>query len=185
MPFCEPDMTCDLKFRCLCLPLPQLLMLWLLFSSGHAAVAQSQTLSEQDSATQESTATQESQPDSKAELSQTETDPIASPDADVLEKQDLVTQLKKEKEEFAKQTIEIPSTWKRLSKENHIWADKQNKQVIVRGAICMREGFLEMFACPRDTKEHEAIISVHASSYEVHATLVALGVDLRVYNFAH
>ena len=32
-----------------------------------------------------------------------------------------------------------------------------------------------MFACPRQTKEHEAVVSVHAPASEVHATLLALG----------
>ena len=90
---------------------------------------------------------------------------------------DLATQLKKEKEEFEKQTIEIPDSWIRMSKTNHIWADKANKQVIVRGVICLTRGQLEMFACPRDTKEHEAIISVHALAWEAHATMVALGIN--------
>ncbi len=92
-------------------------------------------------------------------------------------KQDLATLLRTEEAEFKKQSIEIPSTWKRLSEVSHIWADKENKRVIVRGAICLDEGLLEMFACPRDTKEHEAIISVHAKAWETHATLVALGID--------
>lgn len=123
--------------------------------------------------------TQEQDSDSKKTEPTTET---ATPEQDGFEsakpaKQDLATLLKKEKEEFAKQTIEIPKNWKRLSIENHIWADKENKRVIARGAICVQEGLLEMFACPRDTKEHEAIISVHAKAWEVHATLVALGID--------
>lgn len=123
--------------------------------------------------------TQEQDSDSKKTEPTTET---ATPEQDGFEsakpaKQDLATLLKKEKEEFAKQTIEIPKNWKRLSRENHIWADKENKRVIARGAICVQEGLLEMFACPRDTKEHEAIISVHAKAWEVHATLVALGID--------
>lgn len=90
---------------------------------------------------------------------------------------DLATQLKKEQAEFAKQTIEIPDSWKRMSKTSHIWADKEKKRVVVRGVICLREGLLEMFACPRGTKEHESIVSVHAKSSEMHATLIALGID--------
>lgn len=91
-------------------------------------------------------------------------------------KQDLATLLRKENEEFEKQSIDIPSSWTRLGK-NHIWADKDKKQVIVRGAICIDEGLLEMLACPRKTKEHEAIISVHAKAWEAHATLLALGIN--------
>ena len=91
--------------------------------------------------------------------------------------QDLATIMRKEKEEFEKQTIEIPATWKRMSKESHLWADPKTKQVIARGSICVQDGLLEMFACPRDTKEHEAVISVHAKAAEIHATLLALKVD--------
>jgi hypothetical protein len=90
---------------------------------------------------------------------------------------DLATILKQEKAEFEKQAIEIPDSWKRMSKDNHIWADKENKRVIIRGMICLDHGLLEMFACPRDTKEHEAIVSVHAKAWEAHATMVALGIN--------
>jgi hypothetical protein len=94
--------------------------------------------------------------------------------APAVEDVDLATQLRKEKEEFNKQSIEIPESWTRLGKDSHIWADKKNKQVIVRGIVCLREG---MFACPRGTKEHESIVSVHAKSSEIHASLLALGID--------
>ena len=87
---------------------------------------------------------------------------------------DIAAQLRAEKEEFAKQSIEIPKTWKRLGK-NHIWADVENKRAIVRGATCLEQGLLEMFACPRQTKEHEAVVSVHAPASQVHATLLAVG----------
>ena len=89
---------------------------------------------------------------------------------------DLETLRKKDEAEFAKQTIKIPASWKRMSKDSQLWVDKKNRKVIVRGAICLREGLLEMFACPRNTKEHESIISVHARAYEAHATLLALGI---------
>ena len=35
------------------------------------------------------------------------------------------------------QTIEIPDTWKRLSKEHEIWVDMKNKQVMVAGNIVL------------------------------------------------
>ena len=78
--------------------------------------------------------------------------------------------------EFDQQSIPIPDSWKRLG-ESHLWADPTNKQVIIRGFICLNNGGLEMFACPRNTKEHESIVSAHAQSSEVHAALVALGFD--------
>ena len=75
-----------------------------------------------------------------------------------------------------KQSIKITDDWKRLGK-NQIWINEKTKQVMVRGSICLREGQLEMFACPLQTKEHESIVAVEAKSSEVHATLVALGFE--------
>jgi len=121
------------------------------------------------------TSDQESESKSKSESP--DSVQASEPEAATLESQDLMTLDKKEQEEFEKQTIEIPKTWKRLGKKSHIWADAKNKQVIVRGSICIQEGLLEMFACPRRTKEHESIVSVHAKASEAHATLLALGVN--------
>ncbi len=39
----------------------------------------------------------------------------------------------------------------------------------------MRQGLLEMFACPKGTKEHESIVSVNAKAYLVHTGLLAIG----------
>ena len=74
------------------------------------------------------------------------------------------------------QTIEIPDAWKRLSKEHEIWVDMKNKQVMVAGNIVLR-GPLEMFVCPRRTKEHESVISVNALASEIHAALIAIGAN--------
>jgi hypothetical protein len=70
-----------------------------------------------------------------------------------------------------------PKGAKRLSKEYPIWIDPHEKAVIVEGQISLREGMLEMFACTRNTKEHESIVSVNAKAYLVHAGLVALGAE--------
>jgi hypothetical protein len=75
------------------------------------------------------------------------------------------------------QTIEIPSTWKRLSQQQEIWVDMKNKQVIAAGHICMNAGPLEVFVCPRHTKEHESVISVNALSSQIHAALLAVGAE--------
>jgi len=74
------------------------------------------------------------------------------------------------------QSIEIAEGWIRLGK-NQIWINETTKQVMVRGSICLREGQLEMFACPLHTKEHESIIAVEAESLEIHRSVVALGFD--------
>ena len=65
--------------------------------------------------------------------------------------------------------------WLRVTKDYEVWVDVKQKQVIAGGHICLREGLLEMFACPKATKEHEAIVAVHTPARFVHAALLALG----------
>jgi hypothetical protein len=65
----------------------------------------------------------------------------------------------------------------RLDPEFDVWLDEKQRAVIVDGNISLREGMLEMFACPRGTKEHESIVSANTRVYLVHAGLVGLGVD--------
>ena len=73
------------------------------------------------------------------------------------------------------QTIDIPESWTRVGKDYEIWIDKDAKKVIVAGHVVLQAGPLEMFICPRRTKEHESVISVNASSKLVHASLIAIG----------
>ena len=63
----------------------------------------------------------------------------------------------------------------RLSPTEEVWLDRKKKRVIVGGKICLRKGLLEMFACPRGTKEHESIVAVNAKSSLVHTALLAAG----------
>ena len=58
-----------------------------------------------------------------------------------------------------------PAGARRLSPKYPIWVDPKEKAVLVDGQICLREGMLEMFACTRNTKEHEAIISADTKAY--------------------
>ncbi len=44
-----------------------------------------------------------------------------------------------------------PTELVRLSKTNEIWFDSKRKAVVVDGQVCLREGQLEMFACPKGT----------------------------------
>jgi hypothetical protein len=63
-----------------------------------------------------------------------------------------------------------------LTEERDVWINKQDKQVVMKGKIAVREGNLEMFACPQQSKEYESIIAVAARKVEnVHAALLALG----------
>ena len=63
----------------------------------------------------------------------------------------------------------------RLSKTRDVWLDTKRKAVVIDGEVCLREGQLEMFACPKGTKEHESIVSLNCLPEEVHAGLLAAG----------
>ena len=70
-----------------------------------------------------------------------------------------------------------PPNAKRLAKDYDLWIDEARKQLIVDGKIVLREGMLEMFACPKQTKEHESIVAVNCKAQFVHAGLLALGAE--------
>jgi len=63
----------------------------------------------------------------------------------------------------------------RLSEKGEIWLDLKRKAVVVDGQVCLREGTLEMFACPKGTKEHESVVSLNCKAQEVHAGLLRVG----------
>ena len=71
-----------------------------------------------------------------------------------------------------------PPGMKRLMPDYDVWIDPKNKRVVVDGTVCLREGQLEMFACPKGTKEHESIVAVDTKAYAVHAGLLALGAQV-------
>ena len=54
---------------------------------------------------------------------------------------------------------------RRLDPRYPVWVDAKEKTVIVDGQVCLRQGMLEMFACTRNTKEHEAIVSADTKAY--------------------
>ena len=59
---------------------------------------------------------------------------------------------------------------------DNLWIDVENKWVILDGEVCMRKGPpLELFACLKNTKEHESIVSVEVKAYQVHAALLSVG----------
>ncbi len=69
------------------------------------------------------------------------------------------------------------SQLKRLSPDADVWIDQQYKRVVLRGEVVFRQGPLELFACPKGTKEHEAIIACNGKAYLTHAGLLALGAE--------
>jgi len=61
-----------------------------------------------------------------------------------------------------------------LNKQETVLLDTKGKRVLIKSKVVLREGMLEMFACPRLTKEHESILSVDAKAYAIHAGLVRI-----------
>jgi hypothetical protein len=84
----------------------------------------------------------------------------------------------------AKARLRNPSKWfqlpdgaRRLSPRADAWIAPAQKQVLMDGEICLRTGPLEMFACIRNTKEHESIVTVNTKAQYIHAALLALGAE--------
>lgn len=63
----------------------------------------------------------------------------------------------------------------KLTKDYDVWIDRKHKWVVVDGQVCLREGQLEMFACPKGTKDHESVVTVNCPSQFIHAGLLAIG----------
>lgn len=77
---------------------------------------------------------------------------------------------------FGCSAADAPSL-KRLSKTDAVWIDENLKELVVRGTVVLDRGPLELFACPKGTKEHEAVVAVDAKAQIVHAGLLALGLE--------
>ena len=65
----------------------------------------------------------------------------------------------------------------RLSPKFDVWLDGRQGVVIVDGQVSLRRGMLELFACIRNTKEHESVVSVNTRASLVHAALLRLGAE--------
>jgi len=83
----------------------------------------------------------------------------------------------KEKSKPAPPKLPEPKGATRLHPVYPVWIDPKAKTVIVDGQIALREGMLEMFACTRNTKEHESIVSANTRAYIVQAGLIRLGAE--------
>ncbi|MCI0332008.1 MAG: YdjY domain-containing protein [Planctomycetes bacterium] len=75
------------------------------------------------------------------------------------------------------QKLPEPKGAKRLSRDYDVWVDPKKQVVIVDGQVSLREGMLEMFACTRNTKEHESVVSANTKAFLVHAALLSLGAE--------
>ena len=76
-------------------------------------------------------------------------------------------------EDYVRGAFTEPPEAKELGKRR-LWIDRAKKRVYVDGYVAMRQGPLEMFACPLGTKEHESIVATLARSSDVHAGLLAI-----------
>lgn len=90
------------------------------------------------------------------------TDPTAKPEVPDAEVHEILKPL-------------VQEHWVRMHPGYEVWLDTKEKQVIVGGRISVHDGMLEMFACPIDTKDHEAIISTISNAETIHIGLLAIG----------
>ncbi|MEM8670606.1 MAG: YdjY domain-containing protein [Planctomycetota bacterium] len=77
-------------------------------------------------------------------------------------------------EEIVREAFASPPDAIQLSMQR-VWIDRANKRVYADGYVTMREGPLEMFACPIGTKEHESIVATLAKASDIHTGLLAIG----------
>lgn len=73
--------------------------------------------------------------------------------------------------------LEPPANAKQLDPKQPVWIDEARTCVMVDGKVVLREGVLEMFACPAGTKEHEAVVAVDSKAYLVHTGLLLVGAE--------
>ena len=64
-----------------------------------------------------------------------------------------------------------------LNKQKSVWLDPAGKRLILHSEVVLREGFLEMLACIKQSKEHESILAVPTKAQTIHAGLLALGLE--------
>lgn len=55
--------------------------------------------------------------------------------------------------------------------------DRQNRIVDLDATVVLREGWLELVACPAGSKEHESIFAVQARPGHVHLALLQIGLE--------
>jgi len=73
--------------------------------------------------------------------------------------------------------VEGADNLKRLHPKFPVWLDSQNKQVVLVGAVCNRNGPLELLACLQNTKEYESLVTINTTAQVVQAGLLAAGAE--------
>lgn len=62
--------------------------------------------------------------------------------------------------------------------DNGVTINAEAKHLDITAAVCLRQGeFLEMFACTRDSREHESILTIDAMPSTIHLGLLLLGLE--------
>jgi hypothetical protein len=64
---------------------------------------------------------------------------------------------------------------KELAKNVFIEVQGDKRRVVIKAAVCLREGALEGLMCRKQTKEHEYILAADADAKMIHAALLAAG----------
>ena len=56
-----------------------------------------------------------------------------------------------------------------------ITINSEERLVDVQSVVCLAEGYLEVIACAKDSREHESIVMVEAKPSHIHAALLLIG----------
>ena len=78
-----------------------------------------------------------------------------------------------------KEVDPVAEAIKKVNEEdNGITINAEKKYVDVTATVCLRRGdFLEMFACTKDTREHESILVIDSAPSTMHLGLLLLGLE--------
>jgi hypothetical protein len=73
--------------------------------------------------------------------------------------------------------VDDPKGLVQLAPASPAWVDAAHHRVVMVGEVCQRTAPLEMFACLRNTKEHESVVCVQTEAAKIHAALLAVGAE--------
>ncbi len=73
--------------------------------------------------------------------------------------------------------VDKPEDLKALNEKYPVWIDRKQGCVVLVGVVCQQQVPLELFACVRGSKEHEAALSIPTKAAFVHAALLAVGAE--------